>query len=370
MKNKRRILYLGDKFTIGGGANMMRDLIREFKSDKYKMYFCYLRTIDSIKGLDRQKKENVFYLNDSKYGVSSLFSVLKIISKYKIDIVHANGDKSTYFLPIIKVFYPKCITIHHEHHSIVSKNLIYSKYLKLTRKFYGYYIAISKNVKELLMRKACINEKNIEILYNFIDLNKFIPGEGTLGDSNIENKISQKDFKVGFAARLIERKGWRDFLKASKELKDVSNLKFLIAGDGKDRDKIIQLIKKWGLENRVYSLGFIVDMNSFYNYLDCFVIPSHWEPLGLTELEAQACGVPVIASNVPGLNEVINDKKDALFFKPRNYHDLASKIMIIKNNKKLRMKLIKNGLKNVKKYSLTSYIKNLTKIYDGLLKAN
>ncbi len=100
--------------------------------------------------------------------------------------------------------------------------------------------------------------------------------------------------------------------------------------------------------------------------IDCFAMPSHWEPLGITEIEAQACSIPIIASDVEGLNEVVSNKKNGLLFKPKDEKDLAEKIELMEKNKELRERLIKNGLHSVKRYSLEEYILSLEKIYEAV----
>ena len=138
-------------------------------------------------------------------------------------------------------------------------------------------------------------------------------------------------------------------------------------GEGAESKKLQFTIEKLNLNNHVQYLGFIDDILDFYACLDCFVIPSHWEPMGLTEIEAQACGIPVIASNTKGLNEIIRDKETGLLFEPRNVKDLEEKILLMYNDKDLRKKLIKNSLVEVRKYSREYYMDELFSVYNELL---
>ncbi len=89
--------------------------------------------------------------------------------------------------------------------------------------------------------------------------------------------------------------------------------------------------------------------------------------MGLTEIEAQACGIPVIASNTEGLNEVVLDGETALLFEPENIKELEEKIRLMKNDKVLRNKLIINGLLNVKKYTREHYLDELFTVYRDLI---
>lgn len=89
--------------------------------------------------------------------------------------------------------------------------------------------------------------------------------------------------------------------------------------------------------------------------------------MGLTEIEAQACGIPVIACNTEGLNEIIQDKETGLLFEPKNVKDLEEKILRMKNDTDLRSKLIKNSLLEVEKYSRAHYMDELFSVYNELL---
>ena len=87
---------------------------------------------------------------------------------------------------------------------------------------------------------------------------------------------------------------------------------------------------------------------------------------GLSVIEAQACGVPVIASDVQSLNEIIIDEVNGLLFDFENNKQLADKIRLIYNNKSLKNKLIHNGLETVRKYSIQRYLKKLEMIYNSI----
>jgi len=83
-------------------------------------------------------------------------------------------------------------------------------------------------------------------------------------------------------------------------------------------------------------------------------------------LEAQACGIPVLASNVEGLNEIIQDMETGILFEKGNFQKIAEKIELLVGNEVLKKRLINNSIANAQNYSLNEYIKNLKKIYSEL----
>ncbi|HNZ25786.1 MAG TPA: glycosyltransferase family 4 protein [Spirochaetota bacterium] len=344
------VLHIFDHNGIGGAQRIIAG-IQTKRSD------------DIFLGLNN-KIPNIIQINNvifpksrGKFNLLSVFEISKIIKRNQIEIIHCHLFKSQLLSLIIKIFLNnKLFLIFHEHGEIFLNKKSYNLFLKFSNKFVSFFISISKATEKLLINYAKIPKNKISIIYNPITL------------FSMEKKIcekleSKKTFTVGFAARLEIRKGWLDFYNVAMLIaKNNANIFFKIAGDGNDSNKLNDLISKDNNPNIIY-LGNVRDMVSFYNSLDCFVIPSHFEPMGLTQLEAQAMGVPVIASNVPGLNEVINDQVDCLMFEAKNINDLANKITRLYNDEKLRKRLVEAGKENVKKYSLDEYTVELDKLY-------
>jgi glycosyltransferase involved in cell wall biosynthesis len=307
------------------------------------------------------------YITDSrnKYKVKSLLELVRVIRDNDIRILHCHLTKSFCFGFLLKkIFFKDIVLIFHEHGNIFVNGYCYNLFLKTIRSTIDLFIAVSNAVKVKLAEGAGIDEKKIKVLYNFVDLNKFHVDKK---QEKEKLKFDDKNYFVGFAGRLVKRKGWEEFIKAAYLLRDkYPRTGFFVAGDGPDKSRVLKLIEELSIKDSVKYLGFVPDMNYFYNLMDCLVIPSHWEPLGLVGIEANACGVPVIAANVDGLRELINDRENGLLFQPKNEHDLAEKIQIIIEDRDLRHKLISNGLCKVKSFSQSEYIRTLMEIYKGL----
>ena len=273
-----------------------------------------------------------------------------------------------------KMYFPNITLIFHEHgqifHNDLLTNQIFTRFLKSRHSDIDGFIPITNATKYKLMGRAKVPAHKIKRLYNFINVEKFTPSENQNKTTERENlNIKQGTFVVGFAARLIERKGWEDFIHAAKLLENHENIQFLVAGDGEDKEKMMAILEQHNIQN-VKSLGYVRNMKAFYAAIDCFVIPSHWEPMGLTELQAQAMGVPVVASNVEGLNEVVHHNNDCLLFEARNRKHLAEQIEKMYQNQTLRKKLVENGRQNVKNFDLPKYVTQLEAIYEKITTAS
>jgi glycosyltransferase involved in cell wall biosynthesis len=108
-------------------------------------------------------------------------------------------------------------------------------------------------------------------------------------------------------------------------------------------------------------------MVHFYSVLDCLVLPSHWEGLPIVQLEAMAMELPVISCNGPGMDEVpAQDDSEVLFVNVKSPQEIADKIIYLRANPEIRIRLGENALKKASVYNITSYLENLEKIYQKL----
>lgn len=168
-------------------------------------------------------------------------------------------------------------------------------------------------------------KKLISEQYSFLNSNQIIvsPSGGIDKDVfYIKDSPKHRSLRIGLISRLNEKKGWRTFLDALVLLKKEIEFKAIIAGKGPDEDKILDYIEANNLVDTVDFLG-LVNQNELinvYNSLDIYIFPTEQDSLGLTGLEAMACGVPVIASNIQegpgtyvkhGVNGYLFDLKDS-----------------------------------------------------------
>ena len=118
---------------------------------------------------------------------------------------------------------------------------------------------------------------------------------------------------LGAAGRLVARKNFVVLIQAMALLREQGyEVELRIAGTGPDTEKLQSLIQRLGLQKQVQLLGFVSDMEAFYQQCDVFVCPSIWESYGLVAIEAFAAGLPVIGANTDGLPEVVSDGVNGL----------------------------------------------------------
>jgi len=156
-----------------------------------------------------------------------------------------------------------------------------------------------------------------------------------------------------FVGRLIDWKGTEYLIKAlPKILETYPGTKLLLVGSGPQKTRLINLSRSLGITNAVLFMGEVSqeELRKFYSLATVFVLPSivndkgETEGLGVVLLEAMACGLTVIGSNVGGIPDIISDGETGLLAIPKDPDDLAQKIIRLLSGESLRKSLIKNGL--------------------------
>ena len=159
---------------------------------------------------------------------------------------------------------------------------------------------------------------------------------------SLRREINATDEEVvfGMVARLHYPKDPILYLKAAKMvLESNGGCHFVLIGDGSLYDECLEFVSKSGLESRVHVLGFRKDARFLYSDFDVFVLSSLFEGLPLTVIEAMFAGLPVVASNVGGIPELVSDGRNGFLTIPGSPEDLAQKMLLLAEDDYLRRKM-------------------------------
>jgi glycosyltransferase involved in cell wall biosynthesis len=173
-----------------------------------------------------------------------------------------------------------------------------------------------------------------------------------------------------FVGRLEEQKGLRYLIGAAGQLHaDGKEFSVQLVGDGSQRPHLEQLVDALGLGSRVRFFGRLGldELRDAYNHADIFVLPSVWEGMPLTLLEAWASGLPVIITNVGNIPEICVDRENAWIIEPGNALDLHDAMRALSESEELRNRLGRNGLMTVlEKYSWSSVAQKVAHLYTSV----
>jgi len=243
----------------------------------------------------------------------------------------------------------------------------YFSYLKYTKDI-DVLIAVSQNVKEVLIEGG-VNPEKIKVIPDGIDYTLF--EEATSNDYlRRELSFEKDDFLVGIVAHLADHKGHKYLIKATQILKEKApKIKVIIVGSGPLRMELDKQAKEIEVEDIVFFLGFREDIPQILASLDLFVLSSYLEGLGSSIMDAMASRLPVVATNVGGIPEVVVHEETGLLVPPRRSTSLAKAILRIYENRDLGKKLGQKGYELVhRKFSAEAMANKIILEYERIAK--
>ena len=173
---------------------------------------------------------------------------------------------------------------------------------------------------------------------------------------------------AGIIARLTEQKAHRVLLDAMASSLELGRLHLLVIGDGELRGSLEQQSEKLGLTGHVHFAGARRDLGNVLGAIDVFVMPSLWEGLPLSLVLAMGAGLPVIASRVAGMPEVVRHGETGLLVAPGDAGDLATALVRLSTDALLRSQLGSAAKAFVKpRFGVDRYIASITALYRRLL---
>jgi len=324
--------------------------------------------------LPNLKRNNLSRIQVPLLFLSELYYTMKIIKKEKIDVIHSHwiipsGLVGTILRKVLKK--PHITTAHAGDVFTIRK----SKFLARV----GSYVfrnsdKITANSNYTIDVITSIEDKikdNVEIIPMGVATTLFTPENAM----NLKNTFGA-EYLILSVGRLVEKKGVNYLIMAMKEvIKEFPNAKLLIAGSGPEKENLEKISDSLNLKENVVFVGYIKnsDLPKYYASSDIFVLPSietkegDTEGLGVVLLEAMACRVPVIGSNVGGITDIIKNDQNGFLAKPKNPEDIADRIIKLLSNEGLRQKFSKEGIKIVQeRFSWDVVAGKFCDVYEGL----
>ena len=298
------------------------------------------------------------------YDLITVFKLWNYFRKEKFDIVHTNNPKPSLLGQLAAKMAGVPIIVNTVHGFYFQKN---SSYLKRTFFIYIEKLAAKcsdliffvnrEDMKTAVEEKICSDEM-IRYLGGGVSVDRFNPERFSPQFINEKKKELNipKDFKViGIVARLVEEKGYLDLFEAFKSiLEDLPKTILLAIGqeEPEKKDAIdLEVVKNYGIEKNVIFLGERTDTEELYSLMNVFVLPSYREGLGVSILEASAMEKPVVATNIRGCREAIDDGKTGILVPVKNPKELAKALVYFLENPMEAKKNGKNGrIKVVKEF--------------------
>lgn len=379
---KKTLCLVITRMVAGGAQKIILELIRKLPQDQFDVHLIsgietgkegsYWPEVEQL--LEPEKIHRVKSLVRSPNPFKDYEAYRKLCHIFKTicpDIVHTHTSKAGVIgrLAAKKMRVPKVV---HSTHGLIyedeanipgiKKGLMLKTFL-LADRFVGKctdcLITLSEQETGSALRLGLAEPSKIKSIPNGISLQK-------LSEIDRSPRDWEKDeLCLGIAGRLASEKGHALLLNSFKSLADFfPSLKLKIAGSGPLKDHLKALSKNLGLENRVEFCGYQKDMVAFLREIDIFVLSSHYEGFGLVLVEAMAAGIPVVATDVGGVGEVVVDGQTGLVVPPGQEDELAMGIEYFLTHRNLCYQFGQQGREHVmQRFSLRHMVDEHLLVY-------
>lgn len=372
-KNWVKICYIGSaKSSIH-----IKKWAEEFKTKGYNLIWITTEIDKSLKLKQYKLRYGIpfFASKDSmfRYCFSpiSILQTKKILKKEKPNIVHIYYAGHAGILSYFVNFKPSILSVLGSDIYVTPNNKFFRFFILKALEKVAIITTESKDMKETLIKKFKINETKIR---------QFIWGVSfKIFNKNNTSKELEKHFKeksvVISTRNFAPVYNHETLIMAAKEvLKHNHSAGFIIKGYGSDENNLRNLVKKLGLENNLKIIGGKIPHNKIANYLNLgkiYVSCSLSDTIPISVLEAMACGLAPVVSDIPGNREIIKDGVNGFIFPKKDYKKLAEILTRLLNNPKLTKKISQNAMKFVKKNAdWKNSVKNMEKVYKSVLSYN
>ena len=354
-----RIVQIIPNFGIGGAEIMCENLTYELKKLGHDVTVISMYDYHSAI-TDRMEKAGVDirYLNkNSGFDISMIHKIKKILKEVGADAIHTHLYCTKYAVPAAIM-----AGVKHRIHTV--HNVAEKESGKLARKLNKFFfkhcrvipVALSERIKDSIIKEYGIDKERIPVIYNGIDLTKCQPKTDYSVDGN---------FKILHIGRFSEQKNHIGLLQAFKLFhENHSDSELWLIGDGEKKAEIEKYVAENNLTSSVKLLGLQSNVYGYLHDADLFTLPSNYEGIPMTLIEAMGSGLPIVASNVGGIPDMITDGKNGFLCEP--YADgIASKFEILIKDENLRKSCGMNALVASKNFDSETIAKKYLKIYSG-----
>ena len=228
-------------------------------------------------------------------------------------------------------------------------------------------VVSAESVRDFYMKQVHAEPSKIDVIYNAVD---FTQAQATMPKAEMRKTLGLPgDARVaGIIARLTEQKGHRYLFDALTSQPALADVHLLVVGDGAQRDALVSDVDAKGLSSRVHFLGARRDLGNLLAAMDLFVLPSLWEGLPLSMVLAMGAGLPIVATRVAGIPEVVDDGRTGLLVAPRDVDALGAALARLFGDPELRRRIGEDARAAVlPRFGVDRYVDSVAALYDRLL---
>ena len=347
------------EFGLAGAETMCESLCYQLKKNGVDVLVVSLYDFHSAitKRLEDNNIKVIYLGKKSGLDLTIISKLIRVFRKERPDVIHTHRYVMQYAIPAAIVTGVKT-RIHTVHNVAKKENTrIARKVNTLFYKFNGVIpVALSKLVQETISDEYKINKNRIPIIFNGIDLSRCIAKQ---------NYDTSDKFVFLHIGRFADAKNHIGLVLAFKKVCDrYPKCQLNLVGDGPLKDDIENKVKEYELDNNITFMGLKDNVYGLLTNSDAFILPSNYEGMPMTLIEAMGTGLPIIATKVGGIPDMLSDGVDSILVENKTDAIADAMITVIENGN-LRKKIGANALIRSKTFSSSMMCEKYMQLYKG-----
>ena len=334
------VLHLGSPEGLYGAERWILALVKHLDKETIRSTVAVIKDAPGSEMLLCREAEKLgvptcFFEANGKFNFAAVRQLRDFIFRNGVKILHTHWYK-TDIIGLLATVGTRCRIVTTPHGWSREPDFKLWCYEIIDRAVFPFVDAVVPLSEDLYHPLKCFPgmKDRLHLIRNGVDISEI--DAVTEVAPEIQSLRASRAFIIGYIGQLINRKGLDVLLKAVSKLQDSLNWRLLIVGDGDLKHSLKDLAMKLGIGDRTHFLGFRKDRLALLKGFDVFVLPSRLEGIPRCLMEAMVARVPVIASDIPGCNDLVISQKTGMLFPVNDAQALAEKIEDIAANKTLR----------------------------------
>lgn len=347
---------------VGGSEILARDILLWLKGSGYDCGICAIEKGGKLSE-EFEKREipyRVVYRKPDEY-FSAAWRAFLFFRDVRPGVIHTHHlYQLVYsFLGAILVG-AKIVHTEHEYFSLRGRKA--RQMLRFLSRFCAVITSVSDGVGDFLREEVGIDPKKLTTITNGVSIGRFA---GPVSISKADCGLSEEDKIVGIVARLDKVKDHLTLLRAFREVvRRVEGCQLVVIGDGSERGNLERVSSEFGISDRVHFFGIRMDIPEMLSIMNVFVLSSIEEGLPISIIEAMASGIPVVATGVGSIPEVVQEHKTGFLVPPRDHLKMADRIVRLLEDDHLAVSLGENARAFVaENYNIDNSLRAYADIY-------
>jgi len=373
MMDKIKVVHIITKLELGGAQQNTLYTVEHLDKTKFDVYLmsgCGGILDETAKFLAKNVYVKVYFVKnlvreiDIIRDILALIEIFELLLKIKPHIIHTHSSKAgiigRWSAFVLNLFRKEKIKIIHTFHGFA-----FSRFHNFfVRNFYIILEFFTAIISDKLIFVSVDNIKTAK-RYKIGSVKKYVLIRSGIKisefykvsfDSELK-EVKKKELQISSSEKVITtigpfkpQKNLADFIKMAKVVVEKipeQKIKFLIAGDGEQRNKLLWLTKKLNMEDKIKFLSWYKDIKGLLSVTDIFVMTSLWEGLPRSAVESLVAGVPVVAYAVDGLNDIVKSGKNGFLVTPKDVNSIAEQVVYLLKNQNIFNEFKKNAVETI-----------------------